>query len=417
MRPLLSLVMIVKDESANIAAVLEAALPHVDRWTILDTGSTDGTQDIIREVTAKHDKPGQLFEEPFVDFATSRNRVMDLDAEWSSKEMVAESEGLRSVAIHRAAEFQLMLSADEHLRNGEALRKHLEEHRDTNVDCHFLKLVIDETRMYTPRVFRTGSDWRYEGLVHEVPFNRKNVDAPKVGVPGTFIEHTISDYERRFSNIWERHIPLLQSMLDENPQDERALIFLAQAYETLFPMMEAHERLKYGMEAVSLYMQRLAIPTGIEVERNWVRFHLLDCARMVGLYTEKELLDRALQLQQDDPQRPETALLVARSAMRVWPMPKIYEAAARAAHVAEAADQAMDSSAPVSTSCAWQAHHLAAGVARQLAAKFPDADTGDGITWSDRVRQHVARGVAAGGQWELFQRFTEQPKQEAAQGG
>ncbi len=43
-RPLLSLVMIVKDEASSIERVLRNALPFMDQWAIYDTGSTDGTQ-------------------------------------------------------------------------------------------------------------------------------------------------------------------------------------------------------------------------------------------------------------------------------------------------------------------------------------------------------------------------------------
>src|SRR6185436_6221997 len=73
-RPLLGLVMIVKDEATRINAVLASYRPYIDAWTILDTGSTDGTQDLVKR--ALEGIPGRLFEEPFVDFAASRNRAL-----------------------------------------------------------------------------------------------------------------------------------------------------------------------------------------------------------------------------------------------------------------------------------------------------------------------------------------------------
>lgn len=40
----LGLVMIVKDEVATINITLGSMRDHIDDWTIVDTGSTDGTQ-------------------------------------------------------------------------------------------------------------------------------------------------------------------------------------------------------------------------------------------------------------------------------------------------------------------------------------------------------------------------------------
>ena len=46
----LGLVMIVKDEAQSINVTMASARAHVDYWTLADTGSTDGTQDIIKDV-------------------------------------------------------------------------------------------------------------------------------------------------------------------------------------------------------------------------------------------------------------------------------------------------------------------------------------------------------------------------------
>lgn len=41
--------------------------PIIDHWTIADTGSTVGTQDLVRELLG--DIPGDLHERPWRDFA------------------------------------------------------------------------------------------------------------------------------------------------------------------------------------------------------------------------------------------------------------------------------------------------------------------------------------------------------------
>lgn len=65
---------IVKDEATSIEAVIRSSMAHMDSWYIMDTGSTDGTQEIIHRVMADYPHaPGVLEELPFVDFATTRN--------------------------------------------------------------------------------------------------------------------------------------------------------------------------------------------------------------------------------------------------------------------------------------------------------------------------------------------------------
>ena len=73
---LLELAMIVKNSGQMLTDVLYNIKPYIDHWTILDTGSTDGTQSVILDVLS--DVPGNLYEEPFIDFLTTRNRNLDL---------------------------------------------------------------------------------------------------------------------------------------------------------------------------------------------------------------------------------------------------------------------------------------------------------------------------------------------------
>ena len=73
---LICLCMIVKNAGPGFEKVLTENMPNFDRWCILDTGSTDGTQDVIKRVLAN--KKGCLYEEPFINFKISRNRCLEL---------------------------------------------------------------------------------------------------------------------------------------------------------------------------------------------------------------------------------------------------------------------------------------------------------------------------------------------------
>jgi len=68
--------MIVKDEAHVIRRCLDSVRPLIDRWLIVDTGSSDGTQDVVRE--ALRDVPGELVERPWVDFGHNRSQALEL---------------------------------------------------------------------------------------------------------------------------------------------------------------------------------------------------------------------------------------------------------------------------------------------------------------------------------------------------
>ena len=76
----LTLSMIVKDEAATIARTLRSVKPFIDRWIILDTGSTDSTSDVVREelpeaqeevIGLRTSLPGQSFPRLCRPFATN----------------------------------------------------------------------------------------------------------------------------------------------------------------------------------------------------------------------------------------------------------------------------------------------------------------------------------------------------------
>jgi len=72
----IGLCMIVKDESHIIEETLRGVLPLIDSYAITDTGSTDGTPDLIKAFFTKHQIEGQVFHDTWEDFGTNRSRAM-----------------------------------------------------------------------------------------------------------------------------------------------------------------------------------------------------------------------------------------------------------------------------------------------------------------------------------------------------
>jgi glycosyltransferase involved in cell wall biosynthesis len=72
----IGLCMIVKNEARIILRCLSSVRPLVDYVLIEDTGSNDGTQAIVRDYLAREGLPGDVFDEPWRDFAYNRSLAL-----------------------------------------------------------------------------------------------------------------------------------------------------------------------------------------------------------------------------------------------------------------------------------------------------------------------------------------------------
>lgn len=205
MSDLLQLVMIVKNSSYDVIDMLSTVQPFIDYWTILDTGSTDGTQERILEFMTK---PGKLYEEPFVDFATSRNRALELAGDICT--------------------FTIMLDDTYHFDDGNKIRQILKKEVNKNFD-YFAVNIVDKQYIYkSNRILRASSKIRYKYKIHEI------LD-PKENHKLKFIDINIKDVQSNYmkSRTYKRHdtdIVLLKEQITENPDDRRAMIHLVRTY-------------------------------------------------------------------------------------------------------------------------------------------------------------------------------------------
>jgi hypothetical protein len=273
---LLTLTMIVKDEVETLGSTLASVKPFVDRWVLLDTGSTDGTQDLIRR--SLDGVPGELHEEPFVDFATTRNRALDLAG--------------------TATEFVMWLDADDHLDNGDALRAFLEAERgriEPDREAYYLRVEMG-VRFDSPRVARTRAGWRFRGAVHEI-LTHPSRPPPAHRVSGVVVRHEPgARSEERSRRRWERDAVLLEGAIAREPGDTRAVFYLAQTYlwlgrydaaETMF-----QKRIALGGWAEEVYESKVALarvaagrgaPWAL-VQARWLEAHAFAPHRAEPLY-------------------------------------------------------------------------------------------------------------------------------------
>ncbi len=139
-RQKICLSMIVKNEASVIRRCLQSVLPLIDYWIVVDTGSIDGTQDIVREFL--HDMPGELHERPWIDFAHNRSDALAL-------------------ARHHG-DYSLIIDADDVLELSPGFRLPF-----LKQDTVTIEIRNKERRYWRPQLVRNALPWRYVGVLHE----------------------------------------------------------------------------------------------------------------------------------------------------------------------------------------------------------------------------------------------------------
>lgn len=242
-KTLLSLVMIIKNESRSLQATLDSVRGVCDRFTIVDTGSTDGSIDILQKALSEG-WSGEIIEAPFVDYATTRNFALD------------QAKG-KSV-------FTLMLSGDETIVNGEALRAFCEENRDGSEGAYSMEIEFSHDSWYTVRLARDSAGWRYRGAVHEIMVSPEGFSAP-IRVPKAKIFHDTSRRDAKsMTSTWQKHLEILRAEAQKNPEDSRTQFYLAQTLECLGMLSQARKA----------YKRRAAMKVGFDQETYEAKFRL-----------------------------------------------------------------------------------------------------------------------------------------------
>ena len=214
-KPLLSLVMIVKNEADSITETLLSVKDHIDYYCILDTGSTDNTVHLIEKVM--NGTKGRVYHEPFVDFSTTRNRAIELEGGHSS--------------------FALMLSGDETVTNASHLRGVLGQYAYKKVDAFRIIIEYDSQEYTSVRLHRTNSNWSYIGKVHEV------MSGPSIPlrIENASIVHALNEKNRQDKrNRAKLDLAILLNEWPKNPSHRNAF-YIAQSYQTIGNYSQAYE--------------------------------------------------------------------------------------------------------------------------------------------------------------------------------
>lgn len=208
-KPGVCLNMIVKNEAAVITRALESALTMISDWVIVDTGSTDGTQEIIRNFFKQHDVPGTLLEQPWVDFATNRNQAL---------------EAARSFSVQ---EYVLFLDADDIFvvpRPGYWLPDTMRQPQ------YLIRIKHGETEHARTMLVRRTAPCAWHGVLHEYVACAQSSASNDLVQSGLYLKVIGDGSSASNPNKYLEHVAILERAMLTEPLNSRYAFYLAQSY-------------------------------------------------------------------------------------------------------------------------------------------------------------------------------------------
>ncbi|TPI25056.1 glycosyltransferase [Mesorhizobium sp. B3-1-6] len=163
----IGLCMIVKNEAKVILQCLASALPLVDYVLVVDTGSTDGTQDLIRGFLAQNDVKGAVIDEPWRDFAYNRSFAL---------------ERLREI---ESVDYAMIIDADDMLICDRDFEPALFKSR-MDKDLYDVEVLHGNIAFYRPQICSNRLAFSFKGVLHEYlegppgPISRQNAEGFRI---------------------------------------------------------------------------------------------------------------------------------------------------------------------------------------------------------------------------------------------
>lgn len=201
--PRIVLCMIVKDESQVIRECLDSVLPYVHTYSIVDTGSSDNTIEVIRLYFASKGIEGEVHERPWRNFGHNRSEAFDLARDKGDYALIMDADDV----LHGTPDFSSLVA-----------------------DGYLFPIRSGTMTYWRHQLLATRKNWRYEGVVHEFatcddPFSHS------VRLTGDWwVESRRLGARNASVDKYQRDAALLKEHLEQNPGDSRAVFYLAQSY-------------------------------------------------------------------------------------------------------------------------------------------------------------------------------------------
>ncbi len=237
--------MIVLNEIEIIKRSLDSVSPYIDYWVICDTGSTDGTQEFIREYFNKRGIKGELHQHSWKNFGYNRTYAIQL----------AKDKG----------DYILLMDADMELK--------VKDINFKNELSHDMYLVRQGEGFiyYNARIAKGDLDFEYVEPTHEYLNCRKPNHTQGTLTNVTFDDH--ADGANRVEKF-PRDIAILLENVRQFPHNMRSMFYLGQSYKDNAGNQKNEIDIKYNYEqAIMWYEKRVSY--GGWVEEVWYALYMI----------------------------------------------------------------------------------------------------------------------------------------------
>ena len=258
--PKLILNTIVKNEAHCILTMLESIKNIADIIVIADTGSTDGTQDIIKKFGQENNIPTYVFERPFDDFEKSRNFGMQ-----SARDVVKE------LRLDPNDCWTFWCDADETYVVNPKFTKN-----QFNKDLYMVSTYISSMK-YTRNTFaRVSKPFKFYGAVHEfIVCDDKNITSGLAENIHVDVKMTGASWQGNVSDKYISHAHILEKYINNDRSDPRWIFYTAQSYHDSASIPdnrdENNERLR---RSIKYYKERTQRTDGYYEELYYSQFRI-----------------------------------------------------------------------------------------------------------------------------------------------
>jgi glycosyltransferase involved in cell wall biosynthesis len=256
----LALNFICKDESHVIGKMLESCKTITDLIVVNDTGSTDGTQDIIRKFGEDNNIPTYVFERPFDDFEKSRNHAMQ-----KLRDVVQEL-GWDANKVHG-----YWFDCDETL----VIDSKFNKDQFVN-DLYMINTFIGQMKYTRNTFFKVSKPFKWYGPIHEfIICDDKNITSGLAENIHVDVKMTGASWQGDIPTKYKNHAFVLEKYIDANRQDPRWIFYTAQSYHDSASMPDNREENEERMRrAMKYYKERVNRNDGYAEEIFYSQFRV-----------------------------------------------------------------------------------------------------------------------------------------------